>query len=124
VKIPAHIKYIVVSVLLLAGSVNMIRTTKTVMQSSKRLDREKKEVLALRDHKADLVQDIEYKKTAEYAEEVARNSLNMIKPGEEVYIYPQNTPTEGSESVEQEMERTPTNQREKTPLQEWVDLFF
>ncbi len=102
----------------------MIRTTKTVMQSSKRLAGEKKEVLALRNRKADLVQDIEYKKTAEYAEEMARNSLNMIKPGEEVYIYPQNTPMGGSKPVEQEIELTPANRQERTPLQEWIDLFF
>lgn len=34
----------------------------------------------------DLNADIEYKKTDAYVEEKARNDLNMIKPGERVYV--------------------------------------
>ncbi len=45
-----------------------------------------KEVMDLQNKKKELEASIEYKKTAEYIEEKARNDLSLIKPGETIYV--------------------------------------
>lgn len=47
----------------------------------------------------DLNADIEYKKTDAYIEEKARNDLNMIKPGERVYVVVDSGKTTSSSEV-------------------------
>ena len=45
-----------------------------------------KEVASLQNERKGLEASIEYKKTAEYIEEKARNDLSLIKPGEIIYV--------------------------------------
>jgi len=85
-SIPAHVKYIAFSILFGIASLNLTRTTLSIIKSSARLDAAKKDVLALEGRQQQLEQEIEYKKTPEFVEEKARNSLNLKKPGEDVFL--------------------------------------
>jgi cell division protein FtsB len=85
-RLPAHLKYIVISILFILAAVNFTRTTLDILKSSRRLDDIRSEVNELEEKKAQLDGDIEYKKSDEYIEERARNDLNLIKPGEKVYV--------------------------------------
>jgi cell division protein FtsB len=79
-------KYVFLTVLFTALSVGFIRSTFYVLKSKERLDDVQKEVAGMEKQVEDLNADIEYKKTDVYIEEKARNDLNMIKPGEQVYV--------------------------------------
>jgi cell division protein FtsB len=85
-RIPAHIKYVVISILFILAAINFTRTTLEILKSSKRLDDLKVEVTQLEEHKNSLEDDIQYKNSDEYVEERARNDLNLVKPGEKVYV--------------------------------------
>lgn len=85
-SIPAQFKYLLLIVLFALGSVNFTRTALEIINNSKRLDNLNDEVSLLRQQKTDLEGKVAYKKTDAFVEEVARNDLNMIKPGEKVYI--------------------------------------
>ena len=85
-RLPAHLKYIVISILFVLAAINFTRTTLDILKSSKRLDDIRSEVSDLEEKKTKLEDDIEYKKSDEYVEERARNDLNLIKPGEKVYV--------------------------------------
>ncbi len=81
-------KNIVISGVLLTLSVIFITGTLKVAQKGSRLIEAKKELEALERQKMALEQEAEYRKSSEFIEEEARNKLNMIKPGEEVYLKP------------------------------------
>ncbi len=92
------------------------------MQSSKRLEDMKSEISTLEEKKVTLESMIAYKRTNEFVEERARNALNLIKPGEKVYIselIPANSVViENGKVVEDSMPK------EKTNAQLWVELFL
>ena len=79
-------KYFIGVVLLLAASASFIRSSHDVLKSKDRLDQVKNEVAVLEEDKKKIEEEIEFKKTDEYIEEKARNDLNLIKPGEKVYV--------------------------------------
>ena len=79
-------KYFLGSVLFIALSVGFIKSTFDVLKSKDRLDEISREVVELEAKKAEIEKEIEYKQTSEYIEERARNDLNLIKPGEKVYV--------------------------------------
>ena len=79
-------KYIFIILLFTVLSVGLIRSANVVIKGNKRLSDLKEEVKSLQDKKVELEGDIEYKKTNEYIEEKARNDLNLIKPGETIYV--------------------------------------
>lgn len=115
------LKYILGSILLVFLSVAFIRSTFTVFKSSGRLDDVKKEVSDLEAEKTRLEKEIEYKNTEAYIEEKARNDLNLIKPGEKVYVV---TGTVGSQE-----EKILSAQDEKESSKDsnyymWYRLFF
>ena len=87
-QIPAHVKYIVLSVLFVLASFNFIRTTLEIIENSKRLDSLSQEVNDLEHEKEELEKSVAFKVTDEYVEEKARNDLNLIRPGEKVYVIP------------------------------------
>lgn len=74
----------------------------------------------------DLNTDIEYKKTDAYIEEKARNDLNMIKPGEQVYVVVDS----GKNASSNEVLGTKSNseKKESSPKDAnwyaWYKLFF
>ena len=136
-QVPAHIKYIIIATLLIGASTSMISTTHKIMQSSKRLEESKEAVLSLKQEKADLEEEIEYKKTQGFIEKIAREKLNMILPGEEVYIYPESTTEEsfldektnvmGASNAREEhpvVNLSKTRAEKKAILQEWKNLLF
>lgn len=83
---PARFKKIITSVLLVIASINLVRTTRDIIKSSKRLDSLQEEVAGLKSKEAVLEQDLAYKQSNEFVEESARNNLNMTKEGEKVYV--------------------------------------
>ncbi len=85
---PAQTKYIVLSVLFILASINFTRTALEILENSKRLDSLSQEVKEMEEEKQDYKNEVAYKKTDEYIEEKARNDLNLIKPGEKVYVVP------------------------------------
>ena len=74
--------------LLLILSVSSVVGTVNVLKRAGRLIEAKRELEALQQQKADLEREAEYRKSPEFVEREARNKLNMVKPGEEVYLKP------------------------------------
>ncbi|HLD51411.1 hypothetical protein A3K34_00085 [candidate division WWE3 bacterium RIFOXYC1_FULL_40_10] len=81
------IKLITITVLLSLVTIGLVKNSFMLLQSKKRLDDIRAEVTKLNNKKSELEAEIAYKQTPEYIEEKARNDLNMIKPGEKVYVY-------------------------------------
>jgi len=81
-------KNILFSGLLLILSVSSVVATVNVLKRGGRLIEAKRELEALQQQKADLEQEAAYRKSSEFVEQEARNKLNMVKPGEEVYLKP------------------------------------
>ncbi len=89
----------------------MANTTRKIIQSSKRLQEGEDKIAQLEKEKSSLEAQIEYKKSPEYIEEIARNKLNMAKPGEEIYMYPQESGGETGKGGKQKQKR---EQQKKT----------
>ena len=88
-------RYIIGAVILLIISVVFIKSSLDVLKSKERLDEINSELSSLNEEKEKIEKEIEYKQTDGYVEEKARNELNLIKPGEKVYVVVE----ENSESV-------------------------
>lgn len=69
------------------ASINFIRTAYSILKSSSRLDDLEDEVSQMETKRDRLLAEIEEKKTPEFIEEKARNELNMIKPGERLIVF-------------------------------------
>lgn len=74
----------------------------------------------------DLNADIEYKKTDAYIEEKARNDLNMIKPGEQVYVVVDSGKDTSSNKVlgTQDKKNTDEKSAKDANWYAWYRLFF
>ena len=121
----ATLKYIFLIAILWGGTLSMANTTRKILQSSRRLQEGENEIARLEKEKEKLETQIEYKKTPEYIEEIARNKLNMAKPGEEIYMYP----TEKNETKDKsgkQQRRYQQNKKNKVEtkgyLQDWWNL--
>jgi cell division protein FtsB len=115
---PAHLKYLMLTLLFGMFAVNSVRTTLDILESSKRLESLQSEVGALEEKKGFLERSLEYKKTEEYIEERARNALNLVRPGEEVYVSPR---VMGSSSERLEEFRS---KEDRPNYLLWLELFF
>lgn len=82
----SRIKHIAISVVLLLIAVSFIKSTVDVLKNTQRLREQKESLVLLEQQKTQLEQQVAYKKTQEFIEESARDDLNMIKPGEHVYV--------------------------------------
>lgn len=82
----SRFKYILGIIFFAVLSINTIKSALNVLKSKDRLDRVNEEVAVLENQKRQIEEEIEFKKTDEYVEEKARNDLNLIKPGERVYV--------------------------------------
>lgn len=94
--VPAHLKYLILTVMFAIASINFTRTTIEILNSSKRLDTMRLEVSALKTRKTTLEQEIAYANSADFIEEKARNQLGMVRTGEDVVVVtgmPNNAPT-------------------------------
>lgn len=120
-SIPAYLKYIGLTILFAVATMNFVRTTLDVIESSRRLDEMKSDVAGLNDENAKLQEELEYKKSEDFIEGEARNKLGLAKPGEELFV------------VEKVMGETSHNSNESgllfdnfdtTNVEKWVGLFL
>jgi len=86
-----RLKSLAISLILLIFSVSFVIATVDIAKKGKRLIGAKRELEVLQQQKEELRKELEYRKSAEFIEEEARNKLNMVKPGEEVYLRPKIT---------------------------------
>ncbi len=121
-SVPAKVKYIALSLLFVVASVNSVRTIVSILQSGKRLDDLKGEVAGLEEKKRLLEGQIDYRRSPEYIEKEARNKLNMVKPGEEVYVVRDAEVRKALASAEKRPEAGP-NQPQPANYVLWLDLF-
>ncbi len=132
---PSNIKYLALSVLLILASISFIRTTIEIFQSSKKLDTAKQEISSLETKKDQLEKSIAYKKTDSYVEKVARDDLNLVKPGERVFVVKDENydkdkpkpeldsePTLGAST--ERLSKDLTWHQRKLNLKKWLNLFF
>ena len=99
----------------------MVSTTREIIKSSKRLNEAKEEVLSLETAKEELIEEIEYKKGESYIKEIARNELNLIKPGEEIYIYPNEKVKSKGKNF---FENVVLKGKKQKPIQAWANLLL
>ncbi len=119
-KLPARLKYIILTFLLIGGTLNALATTRKIVKSSRRLNEAEEKVLGLKEEKEKLLEDIKYKRTSDYLEETARDKLNLIKPGEEIYIYPKDKKFH----QENQNKRYENLQEKQKPIDTWIELIF
>ncbi len=122
-RIPPKTKYILGSLILLFLAFGFVKSTTKVYQSSKRLGDFEKEVSDLENEKVKLEKEIEYKKTSEYIEEKARNELNLIKPGEKVYVIGDTSNEDSSNVLSETVERINPGYKDNNWYM-WYKLFF
>ncbi|HAI62888.1 MAG: Septum formation initiator [candidate division WWE3 bacterium GW2011_GWF2_41_45] len=116
---------LLVSLALLVISANFIKSTVEVLNSRKRLEDALDKEVSLTFERDTLKKRIEYKKTGEYIEESARNELNMIKPGEKVFVLDEEKPAAGEvASASETRELTPVDDMEDPNWYLWYKLFF
>lgn len=120
-----RIRNLAVSATLLIISVGLIRSSFQVYGGAKRMNDLESEVRGLSSKKKALEESIEYKKTEEYIEEKARNDLNLIKPGENVYVISGPGSEDYSEKVLSRFsDRTKKPTKEDANWYKWYKLFF
>jgi cell division protein DivIC len=119
-------KYVLFTAILFALSIGFIRSTLSIFKSKERLDSVQKEVAGMEKQVKDLNADIEYKKTNEYIEEKARDDLNMIKPGEQVYVVVDSGKSAPSSNVlgTQDTSEKKGNGSKDANWYAWYKLFF
>lgn len=94
----APTKQIIVAIILLALSFSFLKSGFDALGSKKRLQEAHEKAAELVSQRDALKKDIHYKESSEYVEQSARNDLNMIKPGEKVYV-PKGLADRGLESA-------------------------
>lgn len=118
-------KYIGFSFLLLVGSISLIRTTFEIMKSNKRLDDLKAEVTLLEEDKLALLSELEFQKSDDYVEQEARNKLNLVKPGENVYVLSNEFEEDLQKDLFKENVLSMNSEvKEKSNLKLWLDLIL
>lgn len=111
-----HSVPVIMSILVLASLSRSLyrawRKQDIVHERQKRLD-------VMTEERAQLEAEYEYSQTEEYVEQQARDKLGMAKEGETVVIFELTEGEEASGSAE-----APKSEQDKTPLQEWMGLFW
>ena len=78
--------------------------------------------------KAEVEASIEHKKTDDYIDERARNDLNLVKPGEKVFVILGSKTSKNKESDQKSDKETANTRTTETPqennLFKWYKLFF
>lgn len=78
--------------------------------------------------KAELEKSIEHKKTDDYVEERARGDLNLVKPGEKVFVVVGGKSTKDTGITTQKSTKSPIEAKKQTiddnNLYKWYRLFF
>jgi cell division protein FtsB len=121
-----RVRNLTISVFLLILSIGLIRSSFEVFKGTGRMRDLENEVAGLQNKKKELEESIEYKKTEEYIEEKARNDLNLIKPGENIYVIS----GPGSEGYSEQKvlsgssDHTKKGAKENANWYKWYKLFF
>lgn len=116
-----QLKLLAISALSLLALYNSYRTFGEVKKRSLRLEEGRKKVEALREEKAALEAELEYKQSPEFVEKEARDKLGLVLSGEKIVIIPPNL----AESVRQRVRGVTTSFGDnKLPFQQWNELFF
>ena len=125
IKISPNLKYVLGAVLLTFLSFGFVKSGLEVLEGSERLSEVQDEVLSLESEKEALEQEIQYKRTPEYVEEKARNDLNLVRPGETVYVVEKSEDEKGEKtSVLSEMDEILDSTYKDTNWYMWYRLFF
>ena len=82
----SNLIYLVLSAVFVMLGTNFIKTTRDVINNSRRLDDAQNEVNVLKARQDSLNKDLEYIKGGEYLEQQARDALNLVMPNERVYV--------------------------------------
>ena len=126
--VSARLKYVVLTILFTVAAINLTRTTLEIFKSSKRLGDLDAEVSELQKERQQLEESIGYKGTDVYVEERARNDLNLIKPGEHVFVVDGGIEVEGEVSTDVLAEISERINRENdfedSNIYHWYRLFF
>jgi cell division protein FtsB len=80
------LKHVIISGILLFLAFGLVKSSYEVWRGGKRLDDLEQEIKGLQAKKAALEEEIRYKQTGEFIEEKARNDLNLVKPGDSVFV--------------------------------------
>jgi len=118
----AKFKYIFFSILVLLVSASITKTTLNLLKSNRRLDDLRAEVSELKKKKENLEKELLYKKTDEFVEKAARNELNLVKPGEKVYVV-----VGGSDNKKKRTEVLSSSSKRgenESVIYQWYRLFF
>lgn len=115
-----EIKQLILSVLFIGVTISLIKSTWDMLKSNKRLEELENEVNTLNMEKNQVEESIKYKETDEFVEEFARNELNLIKPGEDVYVVinSDNIDNPNNNAIPQEIVEN------KKVYKQWIELFF
>lgn len=89
------LKYVVISLVLVIISVNLIAGIGKSLKSTARLEEVKQQISAAQKQKEALEAEISYKQSDDYVRERARDDLNLVMPGERVFVVTGEPPEEG-----------------------------
>ena len=117
------LKYGLISSALILLSVISLRSSLNILKNKRRLEDIKNEVFNLEKEKLSLEESIEYKKSDEYIEERARNDLNLIKPGEQVYVIVGEQENKQVDVLSETDEQKKNTIKDSNPYM-WYKLFF
>lgn len=81
--------YILGGCLVFLISIGFVRNAINTIQNNSRLSELESQVLGLQIQKQDLEKEISFQQSDEYIEQEARNKLNLIKQGEQLYVVSQ-----------------------------------
>ncbi len=96
--------------------VNSAKRISSLNSTSKKVDAAQQQLVDLKKENETLKQELEYKKSDQFAEKEIRNKLGLAKPGEAVVILPNNDSSK-SEVKSEKLDETPNYKK-------WWDLFF
>lgn len=113
--------HLVLAIVFIGISINVTITTINIFKNTNRLKELEKEVVLLEEEKDQIQSSIEYKKTNEYVEDFARNELNMVKPGEEVFVV---VKTGNNINSGTEITNLKLGNDDKNVFSLWINLFF
>ena len=82
------------------------------------------EVSELSDRKSDLKRDREFMSSSFYIEKEARNKLNLVLPGEEIYVYPDDKNARNVLPEFSDKLGSKDSVEEKSNVRLWTELFF
>ncbi len=109
------VRWLVFLVIAALAVTNTARTVMEIYLRSQRLEKSREEVATLREEKQGLEGKLARAKTPEAIEDLARQKLNMIFPGEKIVILPQ---------VSQKIFQTVLGGKEnKSNWRRWLEIF-